>query len=82
MPSEQAIRAITLSPAEIMGVHDRVGSITVGKDATLIVVDGDVLLTQPNVTDAYIAGAKVDLGSKHKSLAAKYRVKYSRGQEK
>lgn len=73
---DQAIRAITLSPAEIMGIDDRVGSITVGKDATLIVVDGDVLLTESNVTDAYIAGAKVDLGSKHKTLAKKYRMKY------
>lgn len=76
LPAEQAIRAVTLSPAEIMGVDDRVGSITVGKDATLIVVDGDVLLTESNVTDAYIRGAKVDLGSKHKTLAAKYRTKY------
>lgn len=76
LPAEDAVRAITLAPAEIMGVDDRVGSITVGKDATLIVVDGDVLLTESNVTDAYIAGAKVDLGSKHKTLADKYRRKY------
>ncbi|MCA9140617.1 MAG: amidohydrolase family protein, partial [Planctomycetales bacterium] len=75
---EDAIRAITLSPAEIMGVADRVGSITVGKDATLIVVDGDVLQTESNVTDAYIAGAEIDLGSKHKTLAKKYRTKYAR----
>ena len=78
LPADQAVRAITLSPAEIMGVGDRVGSITVGKDATLIVVDGDVLLTESNVTDAYINGSKVDLGSKHKTLADKYRTKYRR----
>lgn len=78
LPAADAIRAITLSPAEIMGVADRVGSITVGKDATLIVVDGDVLQTESNVTDAYIAGAKVDLGSKQKTLAKKYRTKYAR----
>lgn len=74
----EAIRAVTLSPAEIMGVDDRVGSITVGKDATLIVVDGDILQTESNVTAAYIAGAKVDLASKHKMLAEKYRTKYAR----
>ncbi|QEF96472.1 hypothetical protein Mal15_05000 [Stieleria maiorica] len=76
LPADQAVRAITLAPAEIMGVAERVGSITVGKDATLIVVDGDVLQTESNVTAAYIAGAAVDLGSKHKTLAEKYRRKY------
>lgn len=74
-----AVRAITLSPAEIMGVDQQVGSISVGKDATLIVVDGDVLMTESNVTDAFIAGAAVDLGSKHKMLAEKYRRKYAEG---
>lgn len=74
---KDAIRAITLAPAEIMGVSDRVGSIKVGKNATLFVADGDILLTETHVTDAYISGAKVDLGSKHKTLAAKYRQKYS-----
>jgi imidazolonepropionase-like amidohydrolase len=78
LPADKAIRAVTLAPAEIMGVADRVGSITVGKDATLIVVDGDLLLTESQVTDAYLAGAKVDLGSKHKTLADKYRQKYAR----
>ncbi|MEL6109064.1 MAG: amidohydrolase family protein [Planctomycetota bacterium] len=71
-----ALRAITLGPAEIMGIADRVGSIEVGKNATLFVADGDILLTETHVTDAYISGAKVDLGSKHKTLAAKYRRKY------
>lgn len=75
---DQAVRAITLAPAEILGVDDRVGSITVGKDATLIVVDGDVLQTESNVVQAFIAGAEVDLGSKHKTLAKKYRIKYQR----
>lgn len=74
---ETAIRAITLAPAEILGVADRVGSLTPGKDATLLVADGDILLTESTVVDAYIAGAKVDLGSKHKTLANKYRQKYS-----
>ncbi len=78
LSAERAIEALTLSPAEILGIDDRVGSITAGKDATLIVVDGDVLQTESNVVQAFIAGAEVDLGSKHKTLAAKYRLKYSR----
>ncbi len=78
LPHAEAIRAITLSAAEILGVGDRIGSITVGKDATLIVTDGDILETETNVTDAYIQGRVVDLGSRHKTLYEKYKLKYSR----
>lgn len=80
LSEEKAIESITLAPAKIMGVDDRVGSITPGKDATLIVSDGDILLTESHVTMAFLSGAAIDLGSKHKTLAEKYRVKYSRGQ--
>lgn len=72
-----AVRAITLSPAEIFGVQDRLGSLSVGKDATLILVDGDVLESESNVEAAFIGGRAVDLGSRHKSLFDKYRQKYA-----
>ncbi len=76
LESDDAIRAITLSAAEILGVADRIGSISVGKDATLIVCDGDVLETETNVTDAFIQGRAVDLTSKHTMLFKKYQQKY------
>ncbi|MCC9604083.1 amidohydrolase family protein [Stieleria sp. JC731] len=76
LPEKKAIEAITLAPCRIMGIADRVGSVANGKDATLFVCDGNILETESNVTHAFIRGAKVDLGSKHKSLAAKYRTKY------
>ncbi|MEM9828440.1 MAG: amidohydrolase family protein [Planctomycetota bacterium] len=78
LSAEDAIRAITLSPAEIHGVADRLGSLTVGKDATLIVVDGDILETPSKVERAFIRGAAVDLGSKHETLYKKYLEKYRR----
>ena len=81
LPADEAIRAITLSPAEIMGVEDRIGSLTAGKDATLFVADGDILLTESNVTAAFIGGAPVDLGNRHKTLANKYRTKYRIGRQ-
>ncbi len=71
-----AVRSITLSPAEILGVADRVGSLTVGKDATLIVATGDILETSSNVTAAFIQGRRVDLGSRHTMLYEKYKRKY------
>ncbi len=76
LSAEDAIRAITLWPAEILGVVDRVGSITTGKDATLIVCDGDILQTETNLTHAFIEGRVVDLSSKHTMLFKKYQQKY------
>jgi imidazolonepropionase-like amidohydrolase len=78
LPHAEALRAITLSAAEILGVSDRIGSITVGKDATLIITDGDILETKNHVTAAFIQGRVVDLGSRHKTLFEKYKQKYSR----
>ena len=72
----QALRAITLSPAEIFGVSDHVGSLEVGKDATLFVADGNILETPTHVSKAYIQGRAVDLSSKHTQLNEKYQAKY------
>jgi imidazolonepropionase-like amidohydrolase len=76
LPRDEALRAITLSPAEILGVADRVGSLEVGKDATLIVTDGDPLETATHVEAAFIQGRLVDLSDRHKNLWKKYRQKY------
>ncbi|WP_233200217.1 amidohydrolase family protein [Blastopirellula marina] len=76
LSKEDAIRAITLSPAEILGVADRVGSIEEGKDATLILCDGDPLETFTHTESAWIAGKPVDLSNKQKMLYEKYQKKY------
>lgn len=75
---EVAVKAITLFPAEILGVADRVGSLTPGKEATLLVVDGDLLEVESQVRYAMIHGRPVDLGNKHVSLYRKYQEKYRR----
>jgi imidazolonepropionase-like amidohydrolase len=72
---EEALRAITLSPAEIGGIADRTGSIETGKDANLIVTKGDVLdMKTAEVELAYIQGRKIDLGNKQKDLYKKFRT--------
>ena len=76
LTQDDALRAITLTPAEILGVADRVGSIEVGKDATLIITDGNVLDTPTHVEQAFVQGRAVDLNDRQKALAAKYRSKY------
>ena len=72
----EALKAITLYPAEILGVADRVGSIEVGKDATLFVATGSPLETATQVTHAFIQGRNLDLQDRHKRLYQKYKQKY------
>ncbi len=78
LPHDVALKAITSYPAEILGVADRVGSLLVGKDATLFVCDGDPLETATQVEAAYIQGRRVDLSDRHKRLWKKYQTKYQR----
>lgn len=78
LSEEDAVRSITLAPAEIFGVADRIGSLEVGKDATLIVTDGNILEIPTQVERAFIQGRKIDLTSKHTQLNDKYKTKYER----
>lgn len=74
---ETALRSITLSTAEILGVDDRLGSLDVGKQATVVVCEGDILdYRTSKVTRVYIDGRDVDLDSKQKELERKYRARY------
>ncbi len=71
-----AIRSITLAPAQIFGLADRLGSIERGKDATLIVTDGPLLEIKTNLTHAFIQGRQIDLSNKQTKLRDKYEEKY------
>lgn len=76
LPVEDAIRSITLTPAEIFGVDDRIGSLTVGKDASLIVTDGNPLEVRTHVLRAYLQGREVDLSNRQLRLYKKYQQRY------
>lgn len=78
LAADEALKAITLYPAQILGCADRVGSLEAGKDATLIITDGDILETPTHVEMAFVQGREVDLSSKHTQLWQKYREKYRR----
>jgi imidazolonepropionase-like amidohydrolase len=56
LPYEEALKSITIIPAEILGVADRVGSIEVGKDADLRILDGDPLELRTKVETVIIDG--------------------------
>ena len=78
LPKEEALKSITLYPAQILGIADRVGSLEVGKDATLIVTDGDPLEIMTHVEMEFIRGKNISLNSKHTHLYEKYKEKYRR----
>lgn len=82
LPKGEAIKAITLYPAQIFGIADRVGSLEAGKDATLIVTNGDPLEITTNVEMEFIEGKKIPLTSRHTRLYEKYKEKYRRLGEK
>lgn len=72
MSPAEALRAITLTPARLLGVADRLGSIEPGKDASLIAVDGDILDIRSNVKRLWIGGVERSLESRHTRLRDKY----------
>jgi imidazolonepropionase-like amidohydrolase len=72
LPYEVALKAITLTAAEIWGVADQLGSLDKGKLADVIVTDGDPLETRTQIKQCFIRGQAVDLESKHLRLYKKY----------
>jgi len=79
LDKEEALRSLTLSTAEILGVDKDLGSLDVGKKATLVVSNGDILDQLTNqVTYMFIDGRQVDLDNKHKELFRKYQEKVDR----
>jgi len=78
LPKDEALRSITLSAAEILGVDEQVGSLDPGKDATFFISDTEPLLQTTNPIKAYIQGREVDLSDRQKNLWKKYKEKYRR----
>jgi imidazolonepropionase-like amidohydrolase len=73
LPADVALKGITLYPAQLAGVADRLGSIEAGKDATLFVADGDILDIRSNVKRMWIGGKEVSLENRHTRLYEKYK---------
>ena len=75
LPPDEALKSITLSAAQIIGIGEVAGSLEKGKDATLFISDGDPLEIRTNIIQAYIQGKKIDMGDGHMSVFAKYKEK-------
>jgi imidazolonepropionase-like amidohydrolase len=70
---EDALKAITVWPAELLGISDKVGSLEVGKLANLLVTRGDPLDIRSEVRYVFIAGKQVPLESRNKELYDEFR---------
>jgi imidazolonepropionase-like amidohydrolase len=78
MSKEQALQSITLNAAKILGIENKTGSIEVGKDANIVVSEGDILdMKSSKVTHAFIQGRKIDLTNKQTQLFDKYKYRYN-----
>jgi imidazolonepropionase-like amidohydrolase len=75
LPRAEALRAITLNPAQALGVADRLGSIEAGKDATFFGATGDILDARTQVRRMWISGREVSLDSRHTRLFEKYKAR-------
>jgi Amidohydrolase family len=73
LSAAEALRAITLSPAEIFGVADRMGSISAGKDANLVLATGDIMDARTSVTAVFIDGVAQSLETRHTRLYEKFK---------
>ena len=73
LPKDEALKAVTIYPAQIFGVDKMLGSIEVGKMANLIVTDGDPLEFKTSVKHMFINGKPVDLSSRHTKLYDKFK---------
>jgi len=78
LTQDQALQAITLNAAKILGIDARTGSLETGKDANILISSGDLLdMKSSQVTHAFIQGRAIDLANKHTQLFDRYKYKYS-----
>ena len=77
LTKEQALQSITLNAAKVLGIDKQTGSIEVGKDANIIISEGDILDMRTNlVTHAFIQGRNINLDDKQKQLNERFLKKY------
>ena len=73
LPKAEALRAITLAPAEILGAGDRIGAIVPGRDAHLVLATGDILDARTQVVGVWIDGVAQSLETRHTRLWERYK---------
>lgn len=80
LPEEEALRAITINAARILGIDDMLGSIEPGKEATLMITDGNALELWTSKIQVFIRGRKIEMMDKHLRLYEQYMEKHRQKQ--
>ena len=75
LPEEEALKAVTINAAEFMGINDQVGSLEVGKQATLLITTGTPLDMTSDIEQTYIQGREIDMMDIQKFFFEKYMQK-------
>lgn len=72
LPEEEALKSVTINAAQFMGVADKVGSLEVGKEATLLITTGTPLDMTSEIVQTYIQGREINMMDIHKLFFEKY----------
>jgi len=75
LPEDEAIRAVTINAAEMLGLDDRLGSLEPGKQATFLITTGNPLDMMADIEQAYIQGRELDMNDIQKHFFEKYMTK-------
>jgi imidazolonepropionase-like amidohydrolase len=73
LPADEGLKSVTLYPAQIMGVADRLGTLEAGKIANIVLTDGSLLQATTQVRGTFVGGVPVEPSSKHTKLYERYR---------
>jgi imidazolonepropionase-like amidohydrolase len=72
LPKEEALKAVTINAAQILGIDSQTGSISEGKIANIMLTDGDPLEHATKLKYLFVGGKSVELKSKHTELYEKF----------
>ena len=75
LPEDEALKSVTINAAELMGIADKVGSLEVGKEGTLLITTGTPLDMTSNIIQSYIQGREINMMDIHKLFFQKYMEK-------
>ncbi len=73
LDKREALKGVTIYPAQIFGIDDKVGSLEKGKIANIVLADGDILEMRTHIKHVFIEGVETDLSSVYTELLEKYK---------
>jgi len=76
LDKREALKGVTIYPAQIFGADDIIGSLEKGKIANVVLTDGDILELKTNIKHVFIDGKEIELSNRYTELLEKYKKRY------